>query len=69
MSNSMALEKIFMILAIILGMGSAIDLIYDLATSNFQWAEMLRCSVNIIIACLLYIYANKKYQEKLKLGR
>ncbi|MEH6596743.1 MAG: hypothetical protein V7736_14485 [Colwellia polaris] len=65
MSNSMALEKIFMILAIILGVGSAIDLIYDLSTSNFQWAEILRCSVNIVIACLLYLYANKKHKEKL----
>ena len=65
MSNSMALEKIFMILAIILGVGSAIDLIYDLSTSNFQWAEILRCSVNIVIAYLLYLYANKKHKEKL----
>ena len=65
MSNSMALEKIFMILAIILGVGSTIDLIYDLSTSNFQWAEILRCSVNIVIAYLLYLYANKKHKEKL----
>jgi hypothetical protein len=61
----MALEKIFMILAIILGVGSTIDLIYDLSTSNFQWAEILRCSVNIVIAYLLYLYANKKHKEKL----
>ena len=65
MSNSMALEKIFMILAIILGMGSAIDLLYDLATSNFQWAEILRCSVNVVIAVFLYFYAKKKHKEKL----
>lgn len=64
MSNSMALEKIFMILAIIVGVGSTIDLVYDLSTSNFQWAEIMRCSVNIVIACLLYLYVNKKHKEK-----
>jgi hypothetical protein len=65
MSNSMSLEKIFMILAVILGLGSTVDLIYNLVTLNFQLAEILRCSFNIVIALLLYLYANKKYKEKL----
>jgi hypothetical protein len=61
----MSLEKIFMILAVILGLGSTVDLIYNLVTLNFQLAEILRCSFNIVIALLLYLYANKKYKEKL----
>ncbi|WP_155866818.1 MULTISPECIES: hypothetical protein [Colwelliaceae] len=66
MSNSMSLEKIFMILAIILGLGSTIDLLYSLVTLNFQLAEILRCIFNIVIAVFLYIYASKKYKAKLE---
>jgi hypothetical protein len=65
MSNSMSLEKIFMILAVILGLGSTVDLIYNLVTLNLQLAEILRCSFNIVIALLIYLYANKKHKEKL----
>lgn len=63
MSNSMALEKIFMILALILGLGSAVDLIYNLVTLNYQQTEILRCGFNIVIAVLVYFYANKKHKE------
>jgi len=64
MSNSMALEKIFIIIAIILGVGSTIDLIYSLATTNVQLAEILRCTLNIFIAGFLYAYFNKKLKAK-----
>lgn len=66
MSNSMSLEKIFVILAIILGFGSAIDLIYSLASLNFQLDEMLRCLFNIVIAGLLYVYFNRKIKAKVE---
>lgn len=64
MSNSMALEKIFIIMAIILGFGSAIDLVYSVAVSNLNLSEFLRCVLNIIIAGALYIYFNKKHKAK-----
>ena len=60
MSNSMSIEKIFIILAIILGVGSAVDLIYSLATMGVQLDEILRCSLNIVIAAFIYQYFNKK---------
>ncbi|MBA6391336.1 hypothetical protein H4J38_11195 [Colwellia sp. BRX10-3] len=66
MSNSMSLEKIFMVLAVILGLGSAIDLIYSLVNQNFQLAEISRCILNIIIAVFLYVYASRKYKAKLE---
>lgn len=66
MSNSMSLEKIFIILAIILGFGSAIDLIYALASLNFQLDEILRCLFNIVIAGLLYGYFNSKLKAKVE---
>ncbi|AZQ84538.1 hypothetical protein EKO29_11230 [Colwellia sp. Arc7-635] len=65
MSNSMSLEKIFIILAIILGCASGIDLIYSLATVNFQMAEILRCIFNMLIAGLLFVYFNKKRKAKI----
>jgi len=64
MSNSMSLEKIFIIMAIILGFGSAIDLLYSLTTASFQLNEILRCILNIIIAGFLYFYFKKKQQAK-----
>lgn len=63
MSNSMALEKIFMILALILGLGSTVDLIYNLVTLNYQQTEILRCVFNMVIAVLIYLYANKKHKK------
>jgi phosphate/sulfate permease len=66
MSNSMSLEKIFIIIAIILGFGSAVDLIYALADANIQLAEVLRCILNIVIAGFLYLYFNKKNKHKAK---
>lgn len=68
MSNSMSLEKIFIILAIILGLGSIIDLLYSLATFNFALAEILRCLFNIAIAVGLYLYASKKHKANLELS-
>lgn len=65
MSNSMSLEKIFLIIAIILGFGSIIDLIYALATLQLQLAEFLRCIFNIGIAGCLYQYFKKKRQSNL----
>ncbi|MFT5635733.1 MAG: hypothetical protein ACI89T_001187 [Cognaticolwellia sp.] len=62
----MSLEKIFMVLAVILGLGSAIDLIYSLVNQNFQLAEILRCILNIIIAVFLYVYASRKYKAKIE---
>jgi len=62
----MSLEKIFIILAIILGFGSAIDLIYSLITSNFQLNELLRCVFNIVIAGFLYVYFSKKLKAKVE---
>jgi phosphate/sulfate permease len=66
MSNSMSLEKIFIIIAIILGVGSAVDLIYALASENIQLAEVLRCILNIFIAGFLYLYFNKKHKAKVE---
>ena len=65
MSNSMSLEKIFIILAIILGFGSAIDLLYSVATLNVSGAETLRCLANILLAGVLYLYFSKRYKAKL----
>lgn len=65
MSNSMSLEKIFIILAIILGCASTIDLIYSLATGNYQTAEILRCLFNMVIASFLFIHFNKKRKAKI----
>lgn len=67
----MSLEKIFMVLAIILGLGSIIDLLYLLITTNVQLAqydvkELLRCSLNTFIAAFLYLYARKRYLAKLE---
>lgn len=58
----MSLEKIFMILAIILGLGSVIDLLYSIVTLDFQLAEISRCLFNIIIAFSLYLFARKKHK-------
>lgn len=66
MSNSMALEKIFIIIAIILGVGSAVDLVYSLASLHFELSEILRCVLNILIAVFLYAYFNKKRKAKLE---
>lgn len=60
----MSLEKIFIVLAIILGLGSVIDEIYLLATLDFRLNELLRCSLNIIIALFVFRYFNKKRKEK-----
>lgn len=60
----MSLEKIFIVLAIILGLGSVIDGIYLLATLDFRLNELLRCSLNIIIALIVFRYFNKKRKEK-----
>ncbi len=64
MSNSMSLEKIFIIMSIILGLGSIIDLVYSVATLNITVDESLRCIANIFIAGLLYLYFNKKLKAK-----
>ena len=64
MSNSMSLEKIFIIIAIILGFGSAIDLVYSLVTLNVELGELLRCILNIFIAGFLYVYFNKRLKLK-----
>ncbi len=66
MSNSMALEKIFIIIAIILGVGSAVDLVYSLASLQFELSEILRCVLNILIAVFLYAYFNKKRKAMLE---
>ena len=65
MSNSMSVEKIFIILAIILGLGSVVDLIYSLVTVNFQMNEILRCLLNITISGFLFVYFNKKHKAKI----
>jgi hypothetical protein len=62
----MSLEKIFIIIAIILGFGSTVDLIYALVSKNIQLVEILRCILNIVIAGFLYLYFNKKHQAKVK---
>jgi hypothetical protein len=62
----MSLEKIFIIMAIILGFGSAIDLIYSLVTTTIELTEILRCIFNIVIAGFLYLYFNKKHKAKLE---
>lgn len=62
----MSLEKIFIILAIILGFGSAIDLVYSLASLSFHLDELLRCIFNIVIAGLLYVYFNRKRKAKVE---
>ncbi|UUO25040.1 hypothetical protein FGD67_18860 [Colwellia sp. M166] len=67
MSNSMPLEKIFIIMAIILGLGSAVDLAYSIISLDFAFAELLRCLLNIIIAVFLYRYFKKKQQAKISL--
>lgn len=64
MSNSMPLEKIFIILAIIFGVGSAVDLLYSLSTLTIQLDELLRCSVNIIISIFIYRYFLKRQRLK-----
>ncbi len=69
MSNSMALEKIFIIIAMILGIGSAVDLAYSLVSLNFELSEILRCVLNIFIAAFLYLYFNKKRKVKLEAVR
>ena len=66
MSNSMSLEKIFIIIAIILGVGSAVDLVNSLASLTFEISEILRCVLNIVIAVFLYLYFNKKRKAKLE---
>ena len=60
----MPLEKVFIILAIIFGGGSIIDLLYSLFTMNIQAVEILRCSVNIIISLFIYRYFLQKYRIK-----
>lgn len=67
MSNSMALEKIFIILALILGFGSAVDLIYAFVSKSAQLAEILRCSFNVFLAGFLYLYFNKRRKAKANL--
>ncbi|WP_085297503.1 hypothetical protein [Cognaticolwellia mytili] len=62
----MALEKIFIIIAIILGVGSAVDLVYSLASLQFELSEILRCVLNILIAVFLYAYFNKKRKAMLE---
>lgn len=69
MSNSMALEKIFMVLAIILGIGSVIDCVYLLATLDDRPNEYIRCLVNIVIAIFVYRYFHKKAKEKAALAQ
>ena len=69
MSNSMSLEKIFIIIAIILGVGSSVDLVYSLVTLNFAVDEILRCVLNISIAGFLYRYFTKKHQAKIELAK
>ena len=66
MSNSMSVEKIFIVLAIILGLGSTIDLIYSFVTLNLQLNEILRCLINIAIAGFLFAYFNKKHKAKIE---
>lgn len=60
MSNSMSVAKIFIIIAIIFGLGSTIDLIYSLVTLNFELTEIFRCLTNMIISLLLYLFFIKK---------
>lgn len=62
----MSLEKIFIIIAIILGFGSTVDLIYALTSTEIQLTELLRCVLNIVIAGFLYFYFNKKHQAKVE---
>lgn len=65
MSNSMSLEKIFIILSIILGLGSTIDLIYSVATLNVSVEETLRCIANMFLAGVLYLYFSKKHKAQI----
>ena len=61
----MALEKIFIIMALILGIGSSVDLAFALISSPMEMSEILRCALNIVIAVFLYLYFNKKRKAKL----
>jgi hypothetical protein len=61
----MSLEKIFIIMAMILGLSSTIDLIYAVINLSFVPAELLRSVLNIIVAVFLYRYFKKKQQIKL----
>lgn len=65
MSNSMSVEKIFIILAIIIGLGSSIDLAYILITQSITSAELTRCVINITLAIMLYRYFIKKHRATL----
>lgn len=56
----MSVAKIFIIIAIIFGLGSTIDLIYSLVTLNFELTEIFRCLTNMIISLLLYLFFIKK---------
>ena len=64
MSNSMPLEKIFIVMAIILGLGSTVDLAYALVSADVELVEFLRCVLNIIIAVFLYRYFKKRQKER-----
>lgn len=68
MSNSMSLEKIFIVMAIILGLGSTVDLAYALVSADVELVEFLRCVLNIIIAVFLYRYFKNKHQAKMALA-
>ena len=68
MSNSMPLEKIFIVMAIILGLGSTVDLAYALVSADVELVEFLRCVLNIIIAVFLYRYFKNKDQAKMTLA-
>lgn len=68
MSNSMDLNKIFMVMALILGIGSLVDLGYTLVTLSFELHEIIRCSINILISIVLFKYFKKRFnaQNELK---
>lgn len=60
MLGNMSIERIFIVIALIFGIGSVIDLTYALVTLNFELAEILRCVLNIVISGLVFWYFNKK---------
>lgn len=65
MSNSMSVEKIFIVLAVIIGLGSIADLAYSLFLQRYMLEEVIRCGINLVLAIGLYCYFNKKHQAVL----
>lgn len=51
-------------MALILGIGSLADLLYSLVNQSFALHELIRCSINMLVALLLFKYFNKKHQLK-----